>query len=803
MSDRETLARRLTKAGLIEARLIPVKDGTKASQVRHNDASNRESSFASLSGNYGVYAGANPSGDRWLIDVDIDDYSESADSDALEAVNNLPDTLTVKSPHTDGDTGGHRYYYVDGKDVHKSIEAVAGAMNPGPSWGEIRVHNQYVVGPGSQLDGCNKEWCDNCSKPDGGYYEIATDAPIAEISLADLFEVIRADESGKDTSRATESVDTSGGTPNTDGDVSHAEAVAEHYQNIKDYLLYGSGDRSESDFHVCCRMIEHGVSESEAYRLLANNSNSKVDSADASGNYWQLTWKRAKQQVGGDANTETLPQQRRADGGTKAANPGVEADKPGNNTDSSVALSPPGWDDVRHRYEAAENSDDKNAARYDAAEVLMENQHWRNLEENDRLYWYDESGGIYRPNGETKLRELARSGLQNQYARNEVREFKSHVRAATTVPQEKMGGPDERVAVGNGVLDLENWSLLDHSPEYNFLSRLGTEYDPSAECPRFRQFLDEVVTDGTAKKKLQEYAGYTLMHWRLKWHKALFIVGPQKSGKSTFADTIRALHGEDTVASLSPQEMTQRFGGAELYGKWVNIRNDIPASAVKKTGTFKEIVAGDPIKAERKGKDPFMFTPSAKHIFVANQLPDTENDDAAFYRRILLVAFPHTVPSDKRDTDLDRKLQNELPGILNWALEGLQRLREQGGFTGDLTPGHTAEKWDKWGHTADRFASHCLEIGNAGKVEPVPKKKVYRVYQQFCEQESMPCDMQRAMTRRLKTEHGATDGEATVGGKQQSCFLNVAFTSKGNRYIEDEAQTGRAGVGDFGESTSG
>lgn len=308
--DRQLLRERLAEAGLTESRFIPVENGSKASKISHNDASNRLNDFNSLAGNYGVYAGANPQKDRWLIDVDIDDYDEDADDDALEAVNELPETLTIESPHTDGETGGHRYYCIDAKDVAGSIEELAGAENPKMSWGEIRVKNQYVVGPGSQLDGCDKDWCEDCSKPDGGRYEIAKDRPIAEISLADLFGVINADESDEDTSQSGSVDVTPGDTPERDGDKSHAQAVATHYSNISSYLMNGSDDRSRDDFHVCCRMIEHGVAESEAYRLLANNSNSKVDAPDAADDYFSRTWKRAKREVGDDADTETLPERR-------------------------------------------------------------------------------------------------------------------------------------------------------------------------------------------------------------------------------------------------------------------------------------------------------------------------------------------------------------------------------------------------------------------------------------------------------------------------------------------------------------
>lgn len=486
---------------------------------------------------------------------------------------------------------------------------------------------------------------------------------------------------------------------------------------------------------------------------------------------------------------EYQPARAASDGGTttETGEPSGHTEEP--DTPDEPEPKTPDWGTVT----ALLDDHEKRRARYQASEILLDRHHWRNLEENDKLYWYDPTTGVYHGNAKQKARTFIREGT-SIFSRADVDEIQAHIRAMNTIPKEEMGGPKGKVAVENGVVDLaDGRQLKDHDPKYNFLSRLNTPFDPDAECPTFREFLSDVVTSETDRKKLQEFAGYTLLHWALPYHKALFIVGPEASGKSTFLDTIRSLHGEEKVASLSPQQMTERFGGAELFDKWVNIRNDIPTAAVKNTGEFKEIVAGDPIKAEEKNKDPFMFKPRAKHMFAANQLPDTENDDAAFYRRILLVAFPHTIPRGERDTQLDEKLQRELPGVLNWALDGLERLGEEGRFTGDLSPTRTAEKWDKWGHTADRFARTCLAIGGSD-ASPIPKKTVYRVYQRFCEDENMPCDMQQAMTRRLKTEHGATDDRATVDGTQERCFLNVEFTSRGESYRDEGSDSRQAGL---------
>lgn len=98
-----------------------------------------------MEANYGVMAGGG------LVILDVDSYRDSVDS-VPEPIKALPDTFTAKSPHG----GEHRYYVV--KDDTSNAKA---------NWGEIRAEDQYVVGPGSELDNCDKEWHD-CTEPNTG-----------------------------------------------------------------------------------------------------------------------------------------------------------------------------------------------------------------------------------------------------------------------------------------------------------------------------------------------------------------------------------------------------------------------------------------------------------------------------------------------------------------------------------------------------------------------------------------------------------------------------------------------------------
>ena len=442
------------------------------------------------------------------------------------------------------------------------------------------------------------------------------------------------------------------------------------------------------------------------------------------------------------------------------------------------------WAEIREMFRDADNSDDRATPRFESAMKLHREESFANLQENEVLYAYDPERGIFDDNGKQVVRTKLTNGLEEQYRGHTMSEVMDHIRGRNTLSQREMGGPDGLIAARNCVIDLHEHTSHEHSAEYRFLSRLGCEFDPEATAPEWHAFLDDVVPGETERKKLQEFVGYALHHWDLPFHKALFLVGPTASGKSTFLDTINELLGDGTVASLTPQQLTgERFGPAELFGKWANIRNDIPKSTVKNTGMFKELIAGDPMKAEKKNKDPFFFNPTAKHLFSANQLPEMEVDDEAFFRRILLVPFPETVPEEDRDKFLDQKLQDELPGILNWAIEGLQRLLGNGGFTGDRSPARTRETWSKWGDSVSRFAKHAISEGD----DDIPKSDMYAAFLEFCRQESIPSDTQHKMTRELKQE-GFSDGRAYVNGAQKRVFTQVSWTGRGQELL-DAAQS--------------
>ncbi|MHC4653531.1 MAG: DUF5906 domain-containing protein [Planctomycetota bacterium] len=96
---------------------------------------------------------------------------------------------------------------------------------------------------------------------------------------------------------------------------------------------------------------------------------------------------------------------------------------------------------------------------------------------------------------------------------------------------------------------------------------------------------------------------------------------------------------------------------------------------------LKYLVAGDHTSFNRKFKDDITAEPTAKIMIATNAKPRFSDKTSGVWRRILLVPFDKVIPENEQDKILAEQLKTELPGILNWALEGLFDLNAAGGFS--------------------------------------------------------------------------------------------------------------------------
>jgi P4 family phage/plasmid primase-like protien len=248
------------------------------------------------------------------------------------------------------------------------------------------------------------------------------------------------------------------------------------------------------------------------------------------------------------------------------------------------------------------------------------------------------------------------------------------------------------IAFTNGVLDFhallggQPVRLTPHAPALFSLSCLPFAYDSGATCPTFDQFLNQMFPDPDVRALLQEWTGYNIVY-DVSQQRFLILYGEGANGKTVYTTCLRELLGGRNVTGLGLEAFNsgRTFPLAATLGKLANISGEIGEWDKTAEGLLKQYVSGERMTVERKHRDPFEFTPSARLTFCTNTLPRFVDRSDGLWRRLLLV--PCTVQI------LDEKLQDkrlvspefwrtsgELPGVLNWAIEGLRRLRQRGHF---------------------------------------------------------------------------------------------------------------------------
>jgi putative DNA primase/helicase len=477
---------------------------------------------------------------------------------------------------------------------------------------------------------------------------------------------------------------------------------------------------------------------------------------------------------------DNSPAEATADGGTEAATAAVTDPSPDDTAEDGDETDP--WSSVRAIYE--DDEEPNSMAHSLAVNLVLDELPVFTARETDRIYAYDHETGYYHEHGSPEVKRHLVDLLGHAYRTNREREILARVRGKTYAPIRDVGPPNGLLCVANGVLDLRDLpggeiELLEHDPEYQFLTGLPVEYDPDADCPRFRELVNDVVNDRHVET-LQEYAGYCLRPWDATFKRAAVCLGPKDSGKSTVLNVVAAMLGDER--NVSNQNlyalMNTRWGTAQLHGKMANITNELGTQALKNIGLWKTLTGGDRlVDAERKGEQKFQFRPTTKHMFATNELPPADGADDAFHERFLHILFPKEVPPEDRVRNLDRKIiDEELAGVLNWAIEGYRRLLSQDGFNDDPLVGEKRERWEAYGNSIGRFKHNCLRL--TGSPEDVVVKAIgYDLYTAYCEYAGIDVESQTKVTQKLKEDKHINDArrKAHPDDKQRTAWVGATY----------------------------
>lgn len=762
-SPRELLQRRLdqTRGIGLGDRWLDIskhRGDPKAATFAHSERENRESGEAP-DGYYGVYA----TGEDPLVILDIDDYGDSgADTDGLAAIAlklaRENETFTVESPH-----GGEHMYYRVVTDGYAPIASVLndrlGTANPTPSWGELTVANRYVVGPGTTLTDCTKdhEHLDTpaCDTAEGGEYSIKNDpGKIASITAEDLCYVLRQDSEIEDAGHNPdqETLNESNGGASAETVRERVEVAREHDDSgIIDDVLNGryaaagytnqdgSEDRSAAECALASK-LGFWLGEVSDVREAFETVYDRGKWAERGDDYHQtvLEYADVGETFDWEGDSEPPASQMSADGGadTQAPQPEPATEAPESPTVeesddesgdewplSMAGLMKKAFADPYGRLNRRADPDKPDPTPHDLKKNEAATYIWRLLDErdeqdvlyasNEQFYAYD--NGVWVSDGdagEQRLREVGREVADVTWSTQLKRELKEEVRARNGYHVDELGINAPWLVTQNGVLNLKTREMRDVSKDDRALRRINTDFDADAEPDKWLDFIAEITTSPGAIRKLQEYLGYTLWHHGQPFGKALFLTGATDSGKGTTLQVVREILGESSVSNESLSDLVDTtWGPAQLYGRAANIADEVTADALEGQDMFKTLTGGeDAISAQFKNDNKFEFVVTQKFLFATNQFPQVEDADRAFWNRCLFVRMPETVPPEEQNPNLVEDLLEESAGILNWMLDGLERLFEQGQFSDERAIDAKKGIAEEIGSPLERFKQEAITI---------------------------------------------------------------------------------------------
>ena len=616
--------------------------------------------------NYGVLCGHN---NLAVIDCDREELS-----DAIESA--LPETFTIKT----GSGGKHFYYFI--QDLNKKIILHAGNQH----LGEIQFKGQQVVGAGS-------------THPNGKQYEIINNVGIKEIPYSKIKEIL--------------------GHFIKETDYSHPGKTEEDYSE----LIKEISDKWKEGNRQDLALITAGYLRKEK-RLGVNTAKyiitkvceiTKDNELDMRLNAIIETYKKDEKDIKGI--TGILEYQIK--------------DKKTLQQEVLTLIS------LKERDKATE---------FVLKNFLKKNHVYSTRDDDKSEMWIYENG-IYVPNGESYVREYCRLLLGEVYTTTFTNIVIEKIRADTYIDQNEFFQTNNiyEIPILDGILNVKTREISSFDHEKIFFNKVPLNYVPDQKCPLIKQFFQDILPDSQDLDVMFEIFGFLLLK-EYTIEKAVMFNGIGRNGKTKTLKLMEKFIGENNVCNVPIGSMQKdNFDLEDLFGKLLNSGGDIGKTSLKDTGCFKELTGRDGVNLKRKFKRTLRFVNYSKHIFACNDLPIVYDNTEGFWTKWVLIDFPFEFKTEKEISSLSEKeklnkknidpnildkisTQEELNGLLNVALDGLDRLFKNKDFSYSKGTDYIKSTWKRRANSFLAFCEDCIKEDEKGYVSKFRLRKEYGNY---------------------------------------------------------------------------
>jgi P4 family phage/plasmid primase-like protien len=300
--------------------------------------------------------------------------------------------------------------------------------------------------------------------------------------------------------------------------------------------------------------------------------------------------------------------------------------------------------------------------------------------------------------------------------------------------------PKNLVNFVNGLYDLNENVLVNHSPEIYSTFQVKAKYKPNQEIKdtMFLKFLIESGCSDDLITLIRQMIGYCLTSYT-EAQKMFIIKGRPRTGKSTLLKIIRGLFERQFISTINLEDLQKGEYLAQLIGKNINVCGDIGQGYIDNVSKILQLTGDETITVRPLYANPFDASLTTKQVFATNLLPNVNDKTGAFLRRCIIIPFNNKIKEEKTISNLDKIiLENEKDIIASWAIDSFKELK-QNAFVFNETKETKVEldTYKKDNNSLELFVDEYCYLDREDELIYVTNSEFKNFYKIFCEVENI------------------------------------------------------------------
>ena len=347
----------------------------------------------------------------------------------------------------------------------------------------------------------------------------------------------------------------------------------------------------------------------------------------------------------------------------------------------------------------------------------------------------------------------------------------------------------------NCVLDLseDQPKVLEHNADLLLSKICNANYNPAADCTLWEKTVNEIMQGDDLKiKYLQKMSGRFLTGDTSEEEFYIFFGATTRNGKSTITEILLFLLG-DYATTISPESLAIKTNKdsrtaspdiAKLAGTRLVVASEPPRRMLFDSSLVKTLTGRDTVSARFLHENEFQFKPKFKLILNSNYLPVINDKTVFSSNRVKVVPFERHFTEKEQNKHLKEQLQQEIDGILNWCIKGLQLYRKEG-LEPPVAVQNATHEYSEDSDKVGKFISECLVKSD----QNLAAKDVYEKYSRWCTDCGLGVDGRTSFYEELKTKNLLSKTATVTGKTVKNVIKGYSFAEETFHFVDKDLDT--------------